>query len=164
MSDKIKIAIAGFGNVASTLIKGLEFYKNSTEGLWHPKLAGFDVTDVVVTGIFDIHPGIVGKKISDLVLDYKINSDLTIQPGISEDMISHNSALMGGKKSTTYEELVSSLKKINPDFLINLISSGMDKSGEKYAKASLEAGCSFLMPQLQKLQPSNYELRLHQKD
>ena len=143
MSDKIKIAIAGFGNVTSTLIKGLQFYKNSTEGLWHPKLAGFDITDVVVTGIFDIHPAKVGKKISDVVSDCKLDSDLTIQPGISEDPLSHNSALMWGIKSTTYEDFVISLKKINPDFLINLISSGMDKSGEKYAKASLETGCSF---------------------
>ena len=143
MSDKIKIAITGFGNVASTLIKGLEFYKNSTEGLWHKKLAGFEITDVIVSGIFDIDPSKVGKKINNVVSDHKIDSDLIIQPGISEDPISHNSSLSRGIKSTTYDDFVGSLKKINPDFLINLISSGMDKSGEKYAKASLEAGISF---------------------
>ncbi len=143
MPDKIKIAIAGFGNVTSTLIKGLQFYKNSTEGLWHPKLAGFGITDVIVIGIFDIDPSKVGKKVSDVVTDYKVDPDLVTQPGISEDLISHNSTLKNGIKSTTYEDFVRSLKKINPDFLINLISSGMDKSGEKYARASLDAGCSF---------------------
>jgi len=140
--DQIKIAIAGFGSVASTLIKGLQFYKSSTEGLWHPKLAGFDITDVVVTDIYDIDPSKVGKKVS-VVSDYKVDSDLIIQPGILEDPISHNFAQTGGVKSTSYQDMVSSLKKRNPDFLINLISSGMDKSGEKYSKAALEAGCSF---------------------
>jgi len=143
VSEKIKIAIAGFGNVTSTLIKGLQFYRNSTDGLWHPKLGGFGITDVIVTGIFDIDPSKVGKKVSESVTDYKVDSDSIIQPGILEDPISHNSALMRGTKATTYDDFVTSLKKISPDFLINLISSGMDKSGEKYAKAALETGCSF---------------------
>src|SRR5438309_733169 len=43
--DKIKIAVLGMGNVASTLVKGIEFYKNSTEGLWHPKIGGFSLYD-----------------------------------------------------------------------------------------------------------------------
>ena len=143
MPNQIKIAISGFGSVTSTLIKGLQFYKSSTEGLWHPKLAGYGITDVVVTGIYDIDPSKVGKKVSNIISDYKVDSDLIIQPGISEDAGSHNFAQMGGVKSASYEDVVSSLKKMNPDFLINLISSGMDKSGEKYAKAALEAGCSF---------------------
>ena len=121
MPDQIKIAIAGFGSVASTLIKGLQFYKSSTEGLWHPNLAGFGITDVIVTGIYDIDPSKVGKKISSVVSDYKVDSDLIIQPGISEDPVSHNFVQMGGAKSTSYEDIVSSLKKMNPDFLINLI-------------------------------------------
>ncbi|HET6458994.1 MAG TPA: hypothetical protein VFG24_08970, partial [Nitrosopumilaceae archaeon] len=75
MPDQIKIAIAGFGSVASTLIKGLQFYKNSTEGLWHPKLAGFGITDVIVTGIYDIDPSKVWKKVSSVISDYKVDSD-----------------------------------------------------------------------------------------
>ena len=85
--SKINIAITGVGNVTKTLIKGLEFYKNSTEGLWHPKLAGFTVNDVSINGIYDVDSSKVGKKIKDVITDYKINSDLSIQPGISDDPI-----------------------------------------------------------------------------
>lgn len=144
MSDKINIAITGMGNVATTLIKGLQFYKNSTEGLWHPKIAGFTVSDTVVGGVFDVDSTKVGKKINNLISDYKLNFDnLVIQPGIAEDPTPTHISEHGELKSVKNNEFVNSLKKIKPDFLINLISSGMDKSGESYAKAALEAGCSF---------------------
>ena len=144
MSDKISIAITGMGNVAMTLIKGVEFYKNSTDGLWHPRLAGFTVGDAVVTGVFDVDSTKVGKKVTDLITDYKIDSNnLVVQPGIIEDPTPTHLAKHGALKSVRYDEFVSSLKKLKPDFLINLVSSGMDKSGESYAKAALEAGSSF---------------------
>ena len=144
MSGKISIAITGIGNVAKTLIKGVEFYKNSTEGLWHPKLAGFTVGDATVTGVFDVDSTKVGKKVTDLITDYKIDSNnLVVQSGIIEDPTPTHLAKHGALKSVKYDEFVSSLKKLKPDFLINLVSSGMDKSSESYAKAALETGSSF---------------------
>ena len=139
--SKINVAIVGVGNVTKTLIKGLEFYQNSTEGLWHPKLAGFTVNDISVRGVYDVDSSKVGKKIKDMVTDYKINSDLSVQAGILDDPINVPN---GQLKSVKHSEFVDSLKKIKPDFLVNLISSGMDKSSESYAKAALEVGCSFL--------------------
>jgi myo-inositol-1-phosphate synthase len=139
--SKINIAITGVGNVTKTLIKGLEFYKNSTEGLWHPKLAGFTVNDASIIGAYDIDSSKIGKKIKDVITDYKINSDLSVQAGIADDPIKTPN---GQVKSVKYNEFVDSLKKLKPDFLVNLISSGMDRSSESYAKAALEVGCSFL--------------------
>ncbi len=144
MVDKINIAITGMGNVAKTLIKGLEFYKNSTEGLWHPKLAGFTASDTSVVGVFDVDSTKVGKKVSEIITDYKINSNnLVVQPGIIEDPTPPHLMKHGELKSVRYAEFVNSLKKLKPDFLINLVSSGMDKTGESYAKAALETGSSF---------------------
>jgi myo-inositol-1-phosphate synthase len=136
--SKINLAITGVGNVTKTLLKGLQFYKNSTEGLWHPKIAGFTINDVSVSGVYDVDSSKVGKKIKDIITDYKIDSDLSVQAGIADDTT--NSQV----KSVKYNEFVESLKKLKPDFLVNLISSGMEKSSESYAKAALEAGCSFL--------------------
>lgn len=138
--SKINVAITGVGNVTKTLIKGLEFYKNSTEGLWHPKLAGFTVNDISVSGVYDVDSSKVGKKIKDIITDYKIDSDFPVQAGIADDIINIPNSQV---KSVKYNEFVDSLKKIKPDFLVNLISSGMEKSSESYAKAALEAECSF---------------------
>ena len=141
--DKIKIAILGMGNVASTLVKGIEFYKNSTEGLWHPKIGGFSLNDITISAVYDIDPSKVGTKMGQ-ILDHRTDfSDLNILPGISEDVTPAHVAKNGQIKSVSYDEFVNSLKKTKPEFLVNLISSGMEKSSEKYAKAALEAGCSF---------------------
>ena len=141
--DKIKIAILGMGNVASTLVKGIEFYKNSTEGLWHPKIGGFSLYDITISAVYDIDPSKVGTKIGQII-DHRTDfSELNILPGISEDVTPARVAKNGQIKSVSYDEFVNSLKKTKPEFLVNLISSGMEKSSEKYAKAALEAGCSF---------------------
>src|SRR5437899_12673705 len=141
--DKIKIAIVGMGNVASTLVRGIEFYKNSTEGLWHPKIGGFSLNDITISAVYDIDSSKVGTEIGQII-DHKTDfSDLNILPGISEDVTPAQVSKMRQIKSISYDEFVNSLKKTKPEFLINLISSGMEKSSEKYAKAALEAGCSF---------------------
>jgi len=140
----INIALVGIGNVATTLVKGLEFYKNSTEGLWHPKLGGFTLNDLTLSVAYDIDSAKVGKKMHELLKNYKTSFDsLTIQPGILEDASPAHVAENGQVKTTSFDEFVSSLKKTKPDFLVNLISSGMERSSEKYAKAALDAGCSF---------------------
>ncbi|MDE1725226.1 MAG: hypothetical protein KGH76_04950 [Thaumarchaeota archaeon] len=144
MSNKISLALVGVGNVSTTLVKGLEFYKNSTEGLWHPKIGGLTLNDFVISAVYDIDASKVGKSISNIVKNSKSDfSNLTVQPGILDDVVPPHISQNGQAKSSSYDEFVNSLKKIKPDFLVNLISSGMEKSSEKYAKAALEAGCSF---------------------
>jgi myo-inositol-1-phosphate synthase len=144
VSDKIRIAITGMGNVAATLVKGLEFYKRSTEGLWHPELSGLTLNDITVSAIFEIDSSKVGRKLGQIVTDYKTEySDLVIQPGLISDATPAHIAQKGQIKSTNNDDFVKSLKETKPDFLINLISSGMEKSSEKYADVALAAGCSF---------------------
>lgn len=144
MSDKIKIAVAGSGNVTLTLIKGLEFYKNSIEGLWHPKISGLTLNDITISAVFDIDPSKVGKKIGQVVTDYKTDfSDIVIQPGIMSDPTPSHINQSGQIKSVSYKEFVESLKAVKPDFLVNVISSGLDKTSEKYSEAALDAECSF---------------------
>ena len=144
VSDKITIALVGIGNVSTALVKGFEFYKNSIEGLWHPKIGGFSLEDFTVSAVYDIDASKVGKNIGSLVKDYKSDfSNLTIQPGIAEETAPSHITQNGHLKSSSYDEFVNSLKRAKPDFLLNLISSGMEKSSEKYAKAAQDAGCSF---------------------
>lgn len=144
MTEKISLALIGVGNVAITLVKGFEFYKNSTEGLWHPKIGGLTLNDFTISAVFDIDSSKVGKKMSDIVKNNKTDfGNLIVQPGIASDEAPNHIIQNGQIKSSSYEEFVKSLKSIKPDFIVNLISSGMEESSKKYAKAALEAGCSF---------------------
>ena len=144
VSDKISLALVGIGNVSVTLVKGFEFYKNSTDGLWHPKVGGLSLSDFTVTAAYDIDASKVGKNLSSLIKGSKSDfGNITVQPGIADDVTPSHISQNGQVKSSSYDEFVNSLKKAKPDFVVNLISSGMEKSSEKYAKAALDAGCSF---------------------
>ena len=144
VSDKISLALVGMGNVSSTLVKGFEFYKNSTDGLWHPTVGGLTLNDFTISAVYDIDSSKVGKNIGSLVKDSKSDfASLVIQPGIAEETAPPHITKKGQIKSSSYDIFVDSLKKAKPDFLVNVISSGMEKSSEKYAQAALEAGCSF---------------------
>ena len=144
MTEKISLALVGVGNVSTTLVKGFEFYKNSTVGLWHPKIAGLTLNDFTISAVYDIDAAKVGKKLGDIVKNIKTDfGNLIIQPGIADDTAPPHITQNGQIKSSSYDEFVNSIKSAKPDFVVNLISSGMEKSSEKYAKAALDAGCSF---------------------
>ena len=144
MPEKIRIALAGIGNVAVTLAKGLEFYKSSVEGLWHPKVGGMTLGDLEIVAAFDIDPSKVGKKIGQVASGPVSFSEIPIQPGIMSDAFPSEIAKNGQSKSSSHAEFVNLLKASKPDFLVSVISSGLEKTSEAYARASLEAGCSFL--------------------
>jgi len=143
-SVTISLVLIGIGNVATTLVKGFEFYKNSTDGLWHPKIGGLTLNDFTISAAYDIDSSKVGKKINEIVKNHNTDfGNLIVQSGIADDEVPTHIRQNGQIKSSSYEEFVNSIKNIKPDFIVNLISSGMEKSSKKYAKAALEAGCSF---------------------
>ena len=143
MSDKIKVAIAGMGNVASTLAKGLEFYRTSTEGLWHPIVSGFNLSDIEIVAAYDIDSAKVGGMLYNVANFESSLPGITIKAGLLDDAVPEHISKNGQARTSSYEKFVSDLKESKADFLVNLISSGMDKTSEKYSRAALDAGCSF---------------------
>lgn len=69
---KIKIAVVGIGNCASSLVQGLTYYKNTKDeasivGLMHPVLGGYRISDIEVVAAFDINDTKVGKDLSEAI-------------------------------------------------------------------------------------------------
>src|SRR4051812_22884204 len=69
---KIKVAIVGIGNCASSLIQGLTYYKNAKDdqeivGLMHPVLGGYRIKDITVVAAFDINRTKAGKDLADAI-------------------------------------------------------------------------------------------------
>ena len=109
--SKIKIAIVGMGNCASSLIQGLEYYKgkspDSAIGLMHWEIGGFKPSDIEVVCAFDIDGRKVGKDTSEAIFA-KPNNTATfcrdvpktgvkvgmgrILDGVSEHMSSYDDA------------------------------------------------------------------------
>src|SRR5436190_15489635 len=99
MSKKIRVAIIGVGNCASSLIQGVHFYKNAREdefvpGLMHVNLGGYHIRDIEFTAAFDIDERKVGKDLSEAIFatpnnTYKFadvpRKGLTVSRGMTHD-------------------------------------------------------------------------------
>ena len=72
MSDKVRVAIIGVGNCASSFIQGVQYYRNAkadefVPGLMHVNLGGYHISDIEFTCAFDIDKTKVGKDLSQAI-------------------------------------------------------------------------------------------------
>ncbi|HXG07253.1 MAG TPA: hypothetical protein VNI77_08010 [Nitrososphaera sp.] len=143
---QIRVAVIGIGNVGSTFVQGIDYYSGkNTVGLWHKKIAGLKPSDVKVVAAFDIDPAKVGKDLSQVANEISKyhslkDSDITISPGVLADK---NGKFSNPVKSSS-EEFTKILRKSGAQVVLNLISSGMDKTSIEYAKSALAAHASFV--------------------
>lgn len=144
---EIRVAVIGVGNVGSTFVQGIDYYSGkSSAGLWHQRVAGLKPANVKVVAAFDIDPAKVGKSTSQVAgqsaKKYRVlkDSKVTIDPGIIAD----NNGKIERYAKASADEFSKALKKSGAQVVLNLISSGMDKTSLEYAKAALAARMSFV--------------------
>src|SRR5437764_4008051 len=71
--NKIRVAIIGVGNCASSLVQGVRFYRDATEddfvpGLMHVNLGGYHPSDIEFSAAFDVSAGKVGRDLGEAIL------------------------------------------------------------------------------------------------
>lgn len=159
----IRIAIAGVGNCASSLVQGLFYYKNvksnseTVPGLMHNVLGGYMISDIEIVAAFDIDARKVGKDVSEAIFAQpnctKIFADVPVigvnvekgpvLDGIAEHMEGNgrSSFIVSGEKEA---DVVEILKKSRTDVLVNYMPVGSEKAAKFYAQCALEAGCAFV--------------------
>ena len=143
---EIRVAVIGVGNVGSTFVQGIDYYSDkNTVGLWHQKIAGLKPSNVRVVAAFDIDPAKVGKSLSQVATEstkYRSSkgSKVTVSPGMHTD----NSSKVGSPVKTSAGEFAKELKNSGAQVVLNLISSGTDRTSLEYAKAALSARASFV--------------------
>jgi len=160
---EIRIAIAGVGNCASSLIQGLFYYKNfegdNIPGLMHPVLGGYKISDIKVVAAFDIDKRKVGKDLSEAIfappnctkvfckdipkIGVKVKKGCVLD-GVAEHMKSYpedKSFVVSDEKEV---DIVDELKNSKAEILINYLPVGSQKATEYYAECALKAGCAFI--------------------
>jgi myo-inositol-1-phosphate synthase len=164
--DKIRIAISGIGNCASSLIQGIEYYKSldpsealNSHGLMHYDLGGYRPQDIEVVAAFDIDVRKVGKPLKEAIFskpnctkvfypaipDYPIRVQMgDVLDGISEHMEDYpdDRRFIPAKEKPC--DIVDVLKKSRADMLINYLPVGSERATKNYASACLEAGVAFI--------------------
>ncbi|MEP0826327.1 MAG: hypothetical protein HRF40_12655 [Nitrososphaera sp.] len=143
---EIRVAVIGIGNVGSTFVQGIDYYRGkNTVGLWHQKIAGLKPADVKVVAAFDIDPAKVGKSLSQVANENSKyhslkDSKVIVAPGILAD----KNAKFDNPVKTSADEFAKALKKSGAQVVLNLISSGMDKTSLEYAKSALTVRAAFV--------------------
>lgn len=164
--EKIKIAIAGIGNCASSLVQGLEYYKTKTEedavGLMHWDIGGYKPYDMEVVAAFDIDARKVGKDVAEAIFAppncttvFCPNMPLTgvtvsmgkVLDGFSEHMENYGEKytfLLSKQPEPTKEDLVKILKESGAEILLNYLPVGSEEATGFYAECAIDAGVGFI--------------------
>jgi myo-inositol-1-phosphate synthase len=169
-NDKIKVAIVGVGNCASSLIQGIHFYTerfaqgdpDAGIGLMHPMLGGYAPGDIEVVAAFDIDARKVGKPLHEAVFAKPNNTtvfyegfrydDLTVHmgcvlDGVAEHMSAYNEDMrfvVADQPEATSEFVAGVLRDTGAEMLINYLPVGSQKASEFYAEACLATGVSLV--------------------
>ena len=150
MSNEIKIAVAGVGNLTSALVQAIAYYKSGhEEELVHPKIGGFSIGDIVIVAAFDIDKRKVGLDLSEAIFAAPNNkqqvvsvdkSGVIVQMGPTLDGISEYTEEVIEVSSEQSVNLVEILKQSGAELLVINTPSGSDEANKEYATAALEAG------------------------
>jgi len=163
---KIRLAIVGVGNCASSLIQGIEFYKRSGKvnttnalGLMNYKIGGYRPQDIEVVCAFDIDKRKVGLPVkkaifqspncTKLITNHLPGPNAVVQmghilDGVAEhmkDYPNHRTFLPG---NTRPADVAKVLENSKADICISYLPVGSGKATEFYAEACLRAGVSFI--------------------
>ncbi|MCY2928575.1 MAG: inositol-3-phosphate synthase [Planctomycetota bacterium] len=165
---EIRIAIAGVGNCASSLVQGLHYYKEvfakgkEVIGLANPILGGYAPSDVRVVAAIDIDKRKVGRPLHEALFASPNNTKvfynrfkypgLKVQMGnVLDGVPGHMAAFeekkrfsVGAKPNATHKEIVKLLETSGAEILISYLPVGSQKATEFYAECCLEAGVSLI--------------------
>ena len=162
----IKIAIAGLGNCASSLVQGLHHYKSrraeEAVGLMHWEIGGHRPQDIEVVAGFDIDIRKVGKDIAEAIFEKPNCTQVFCDDvpktgvrvrmgrrldGIAEHMSEYpddRTFLVADDPEPTREEVVIALQQAGAEVLVNYLPVGSEEATRFYAGCALEAGVAFV--------------------
>jgi myo-inositol-1-phosphate synthase len=155
MAQKIKVAIAGVGNSASSLIQGIEYYRQVKKpaGLSYPKVGPYAISDIEIVAAFDVDRRKVGKDLSEAVFQEPNNTRKFVQlPNLGVE-VEMAQPLDGISPIAGEKILLSDSKPANPakvlqdskaEVLVNLTPTGATRASEMYAKSALQSKSAFV--------------------
>jgi myo-inositol-1-phosphate synthase len=160
---KIRVALAGIGNCASSLVQGLEYYKGRNQeafaGLMHARIGDWGPSDIEVVAAFDIDRRKVGKPVEQAIfaepncttIFQKVLpvSDVVVQMGPVLDGVAPHMADYADDEAfrPSDEEpvdVVQVLKDAEAEVLVCYMPVGSESAVRHYARACLEAGVALV--------------------
>jgi myo-inositol-1-phosphate synthase len=156
--NKLRVAIVGVGNCASSFVQGIGYYAGAgadepPPGLMNVELGGYHVGDIEVVAAFDVHAGKVGRDLGEAILAAPNNTlvfadpgrtGVVVQRGPTLDGIGHYMAGDIQEADAPAVDVAEALRRSGAEILVSYLPVGSQRATEYYAKQALEAGCAFV--------------------
>ena len=155
---KIKVAIIGVGNCASSLVQGIHKYVEIPEGevvpgLMHNRIGDYRIEDIEVVAAFDIDENKVGKDLSEAIFTQPNNTlkfaevprtGVTVERGMTHDGIGKYVSHLVKKSAGSTANISGILKEREVDVVINYLPVGSEMATKWYVEQVLDARCGFI--------------------
>ncbi len=156
--SKVRVAIVGVGNCASSFVQGVQFYRNAKEtdfvpGLMHVNLGGYHVRDIEFSAAIDIDRNKVGKDLSEAIFTWPNNTykfcdvpklGIPVKRGMTHDGLGQYLSKIIQKAPGSTVDIVALLKDTKTDVVVNYLPVGSEEATKWYVEQILEAGCGFV--------------------
>ncbi len=158
MKRKIRVAIAGVGNCASSLIQGVHYYAGANPadnipGLMHVDLGGYHISDLEFVAAFDVDAEKVGKDLGEAIFSGQNNTyrfaavpalGVTVQRGPTLDGLGKYLRRVIDESDAEPVDVAQALRAAQADVLINYLPVGSEEGARFYAEQALQAGVAFV--------------------
>ncbi len=161
---KVRVALAGIGNVASAIVQGVYFYRDAPDGsfvpgLMHVRFGPYHVSDIEFVAAFDVDERKLGKDLSEAIFSPpncvpkfadvpKLGVEVLKGP-VLDGVAPHMRDFKYGEgfkvdDSRPSVNIADVLKEVGADVLVNLVPVGSYEASRAYARAALESGTGFV--------------------
>ncbi|MFI9405427.1 inositol-3-phosphate synthase [Nocardia sp. NPDC052316] len=157
-ATEVRVAIVGVGNCASSLVQGVQYYKDADEtatvpGLMHVKFGKYHVRDVKFVAAFDVDAKKVGFDLAEAIFASENNtikisdvppSDVVVQRGPTLDGIGKYYAETIDLSEAEPVDVVKVLKDNKVDVLVSYLPVGSEEADKFYAQCAIDANVAFV--------------------
>jgi myo-inositol-1-phosphate synthase len=156
--SKVRLAIVGAGNCASSLVQGLEYYKDAdpndtVPGLMHVDLGGYHIRDVELVAAFDVDAKKVGTDLAEAIVSEPNNTirfaevpptGVTVQRGPTFDGLGRYYRETITESELPPVDVAKALRDAQADVVVSYLPVGSEQAAKHYAQAALDAHVAFV--------------------
>ena len=157
-NGKVRVAIVGVGNCASSFVQGIQYYQDAkvgeaVPGLMHVDLGGYHISDIEFSAAIDIDADKVGKDLSQAIFSGQNNTvkfsdvpklDVPVYRGMTHDGIGKYLSQVITKASGETADVVKILQDTKTDVVVSYLPVGSEEATKWYVEQVLAAGCGFV--------------------
>lgn len=157
-SHPIRVAIIGVGNCASSLVQGVEYYRNTpaearVPGLMHVQFGEYHVSDLQFVAAFDVDAKKVGFDLAEAISSSENNTikiadvpptGVIVQRGNTLDGLGKYYREMVCESDSEPVDVVAALRAAAVDVVVCYLPVGSEDAAKFYVQCAIDAGCAFV--------------------